>query len=153
MTDSATITGGRGPGDAHTYNPIVASGAGSFPICTPVRPSTVDGQAGRVIPTSATAFSGANVAGLAAEPGEEGSPVLTRFAGVLTATEAQWDAVTGQSGGLVTGSPYYVGSTTGTLTADAPTEPNTRVAAVGMALSPTAMMVQISPHVTFNPVP
>lgn len=143
MTDTSTLFGGPAP-NFHTYHPGVASGAGNFPIGTPVRQSTVAGQGGHVLPASASAFSGANVVGLAASPGVEGQSVQVTFAGPLEATTDQWDAVTGDSGGLVTASPYYVGSTAGTLTTVAPSSPGTRVASVGIALSPTVMMVQIS---------
>lgn len=143
MTDTATIAGGPAPLTAHTYNPEIASGAGDFPICTPLRQSTTAGQGGRVLPTSTSAFSGANVVGLAASPGVEGQSVRVAFAGPLDATTDEWDAVTGDSGGLTPAAPYYVG-TTGTLTTTAPSAPGTRVAAVGIALSPTSMMIQIS---------
>lgn len=144
MTDTATIAGGPSPLNAHTYNPEVASGSGNFPICTPVRQTTASGAGGHVLPASASASSAASVVGIAAASGVEGQSVRVMFAGPLEATTDQWDAVTGDSGGLVTASPYYAGTTTGTLTTTAPSGPGTLVVAVGIALSPTAMMIQIS---------
>ena len=149
MTDTATIFGSPAPLDDHTYNPEIASGAGDFPICTPVRQSTTLGQGGRVQPASASESNGANLVGLAAATGIEGQSVRVILAGPLEATADQWDAVTGDSGGLVTASPYYVGTTAGTLTTDVLSAPGTRVAAVGIALSPTVMMIQIS-YFTLN---
>jgi hypothetical protein len=144
MTDTATLAGSPAPLNAHTYNPEIASGVGNFPIGTPLRPATVAGQGGRVQLASASESNGANLVGLAAGPGVEGQSVRVLLAGPLEATTDQWDAVTGDTGGLVTASPYYVGTTPGTLTTDVLSAPGTRIAAVGIALSPTVMMVQIS---------
>ena len=65
--------------------------------------------------------------------------------GVLTATTAQWDSVTGESGGLTTGNIYYLDpSTAGNLTAIAPTTNGQFVVRVGKALSTTEMEISIS---------
>lgn len=66
--------------------------------------------------------------------------------GVVTATTTQWDAVTGQSGGLTAGSKYYLSNTTaGNLTTTPPT--TGYVAPVGFALSTTKMILNIGPTV------
>lgn len=68
--------------------------------------------------------------------------------GVLTATTGQWDAVTGQVGGLTFGSPYYLDPTTaGMLTVTAPTTAGQYVAAVGIAISTTEMKVSVQPRI------
>lgn len=144
MTDIATITGGPAPFNAHTYMAEVVTGVDNFPICTPLRQSAESGQGGLVMPASAAAVNGGNIVGLAASTGIVGQPVQVIFAGPLEATTDQWDEVTGDTGGLVTASPYYVGIATGTLSSTAPVNPGTHVVAVGIALSPTAMMIQIS---------
>lgn len=66
--------------------------------------------------------------------------------GTVEATTTQWDAVTGQSGGLTAGSKYYLSnSTSGGLTT---TAPSTGFAApVGFALSTTKMIINIGPTV------
>ena len=67
-------------------------------------------------------------------------------AGVLTATPTQWDAVTGQSGGLTFGAQYYLSNTTaGALTTTVPT--SGFVNPVGVALSTTQMKIAIGPQV------
>ena len=66
-----------------------------------------------------------------------------RFAGILTLTTGQWDAITGDVGGLVAGTMYWLGVAPGTLTK---TEPANTVAQrpVGVALSTTDMKLMIS---------
>lgn len=65
--------------------------------------------------------------------------VVTRD--VLTLTTAQWDAVTGDTGGLTPGSRYYVSLTAGELTTTAPSTSTEVVKQVGIALSTTQMLV------------
>lgn len=68
------------------------------------------------------------------------------FAGVLTATAVQWDAVTGQSGGLTPGATYFLSNTTnGALTTTAPTSGH--VVPVGIAFGTTRMRLGFGPVV------
>jgi hypothetical protein len=63
-------------------------------------------------------------------------------AGVVTATTTQWDAVTGQTGGLTSGAKYFLSNTTaGALTTTAPT--TGYIAPVGVALSTTKMVINV----------
>lgn len=65
-------------------------------------------------------------------------------AGVVEATTGQWDAVTGQSGGLTFNARYYLSNTTaGALTTTAPA--SGFVVLVGVALSATKLALQIGP--------
>ena len=67
-------------------------------------------------------------------------------AGVVEATTGQWDAVTGQTGGLTFGARYYLSNTTaGALTTTTPS--SGFVMLVGVALSTTKMALQIGPVV------
>lgn len=69
-------------------------------------------------------------------------PVAT--SGVVTATATQWDAVTGQTGGLTFGARYYLSNTTaGALTTSPPT--SGYVVQVGIALSTTKLSLNIGP--------
>ncbi len=64
--------------------------------------------------------------------------------GILTATTVQWDAVTGDTGGLTFKSRYYLDPTTaGKITKTAPTAVGQYVAEIGEALSTTDMKVNI----------
>lgn len=64
--------------------------------------------------------------------------------GVMTATTGQWDVVTGDTGGLVFNSIYYLDPTTpGMLTVTAPTADGDYVAPIGIAISTTKMRIEI----------
>lgn len=64
--------------------------------------------------------------------------------GIVTATTGQWDSVTGQSGGLTSGSTYFVSNVTnGALTTTAPT--SGYVIPIGVALSSTQMELRFGP--------
>lgn len=68
--------------------------------------------------------------------------------GAITATTAQWDAVTGGAGGLTAGAIYFLSAgTAGALTSTAPTTDSQYVTRVGQALSTTKMNVSIQPSV------
>ena len=65
--------------------------------------------------------------------------------GILVATTAQWDAVTGQTGGLTFGSYYFVDpATAGKLTLTVPSAVGQCIAIVGIALSTTALELELS---------
>lgn len=68
--------------------------------------------------------------------------------GQLSATTAQWDAVTGGSGGLVFKTRYYLDPTTsGKLTSTAPSTVGQFVCEVGIAESTTDMKINIMPTI------
>lgn len=65
--------------------------------------------------------------------------------GALVATTAQWDAVTGDTGGLVAGATYFLSPTTaGNITRTAPTTAGQYVLQIGKAISPTALEITIT---------
>jgi hypothetical protein len=64
--------------------------------------------------------------------------------GPLTATTGQWDAATGQTGGLTINTIYYLDPTTaGKITPTAPTAAGQYVVPVGIAFSTTQLDVSI----------
>jgi hypothetical protein len=64
--------------------------------------------------------------------------------GVLTAATLDWDAVTGQVGGLTTGVQYYLDPTTpGNMTTTAPSATGDFVAPLGIAMSTTELEITI----------
>lgn len=64
--------------------------------------------------------------------------------GVLAATTAQWDAVTGGTGGLTAGTVYFLSAATaGKLTTSAPTSTGQYVVRIGKAISTTEMEITI----------
>lgn len=66
--------------------------------------------------------------------------------GSLTATTTQWDAVTGQSGGLTPGAKYYLSNTTaGNMTTTAPS--TGYICLIGIALSTTKFVLHPAPAI------
>ncbi len=64
--------------------------------------------------------------------------------GIQTATTAEWDAVTGQVGGLTFNARYYLdAATAGNLTTVAPTVAGQSVVPIGIALSTVDLKVEI----------
>jgi hypothetical protein len=64
--------------------------------------------------------------------------------GVVTATTAEWDAVTGQTGGLTPGALYYLSADTeGELTTTPPSGAGEYIHVIGHALSTTELDLQI----------
>ena len=68
--------------------------------------------------------------------------------GILTATTAQWDAVTGGTGGLTAGATYFLSaSAAGQITATAPTASGQYVTRLGKAISTTSLEISIQPPI------
>ena len=115
--------------------------AGAIVIGQPVY---ADG-AGTVDLAQADAQSTIRVAGLVADASiaaaASGSILVDS---VLVATTGQWDAVTGQTGGLTPGADYFLDeSSAGGLTTTAPTADGDFVVRVGHALSTTEFEIEI----------
>ena len=115
--------------------------AGAIVIGQPVY---VDG-AGTVDTAQADALATANVLGLVADTSiSAAASGGIQTGGRLTATTGEWDAVTGQTGGLTAGAKYFLdASASGSLTTTAPTADGEVVAPVGEALSTTEMEIDI----------
>jgi hypothetical protein len=108
--------------------------------CTPVY---VTGN--NATPAQADAQATTRVAGLVAETTVNGDPVEVFTDGVFVATTGEWDAVTGQTGGLTVGADYWLSeATAGRLTTTAPDADGDFVARTGHALSPTELDVEIA---------
>jgi hypothetical protein len=72
-----------------------------------------------------------------------GGNVRVRQRGPVTLTTAQWDAVTGDSGGLTPFVEYYLSATAGQLAKTVPATTGDNVVVVGIALSTTVMNILI----------
>lgn len=64
--------------------------------------------------------------------------------GIMSLTTAQWDAVTGLSGGLTFNTTYYLDTTAGKITATAPSTPGQTVVEIGTALSTTDLDIRLT---------
>ena len=149
MTDTSHTAGGRQPTNriaANTYNPTVGATTQHplvFPIGTPVVQSIA--HEGTVIPGRANDASTSFVTGLAAGAAVAGSSAIVQMAGPITLTTAEWDAITGDSGGIVRGVPYYLsaGSNEGRLTRTPPSDDGEFVVQVGIGMSANDLLIQI----------
>ncbi|MEX0271213.1 hypothetical protein AB3R30_18915 [Leptolyngbyaceae cyanobacterium UHCC 1019] len=126
--DEATLTNGSGS---------------SVPIGTPVYISA----ASACQPSRANASGTAKVIGLVAATSVAAAATgAIRKDGTLVGTTAQWDAITGQTGGLTPGATYFLSeATAGRLTTTAPT--TGWVLSIGTALSTTDFEIQIGERV------
>lgn len=115
--------------------------AGALVIGTPVYVPS----AGDVDKARANATATKDVLGLIADVSvPAATPGAVQTDGVLVATTTQWDAVTGQTGGLTPGSVYFLdAATAGKLTVTAPTADGEFVARVGLATSTTELEISI----------
>ena len=133
--------GGKTPGTTNTYSPIAAL---SFPPGTPVAASVT--VAGEVQLAGANGGTFSCPTGIAVTTATTGHHVLVQYAGPISLTTAEWDAIlTSGSGGLSPGIFYYLSDSAdefGKLTATPPAGFGTLVAPVGIALSPTDFLVR-----------
>lgn len=115
--------------------------AGSVVIGAPVYSTAAD----HFDKAKANALSTSRVYGLVADTSiSTTSAGNVCVGGILSATTAQWDAITGQTGGLTFNSKYYLdASTAGKLTTTAPSASTNIVVSVGLAISTTEMRLTL----------
>jgi hypothetical protein len=108
-------------------------------IATPVY---VNG--GNASPAQADGQSTVRVAGLALETAADAAPLEVITGGVFEATTGEWDAVTGETGGLAEGEDYYLSAAEeGKLTQTSPDADGEFVVPVGHALSATEFEIEV----------
>jgi hypothetical protein len=147
MTDAAVRTAGPQPPNPNTFNPTANVGT---PIGSPVAQSLTEDAT--VVPAKADSPNTAYAVGLTSSAAAEDGNVHVQFAGPLTLTTAQWDARTGQVGGLTKGVPYYLSpSTAGGMTTVPTVVPGQFRAPLGIALTETSLLIQIMPIPVVNP--
>ena len=138
-TSNITIAAAGGGGGT-TFTATNAN-AGAIVIGTPVYVSAV----GSVDKAQADAEATKDVVGLVVDTSIASSAAGDiQTGGLLEATTGEWDAVTGDTGGLTAGTQYFVDpDTVGLLIDAAPTLAEDFVCAVGIALSATEMIIAI----------
>lgn len=129
------------PGDRIDLERTVTKTAnGALPLATPVYFQL----GGKAAPAQADNAFKTRVRGLVLFAAADTDPVEVQVDGIFEATTGDWDAVTGQTGGLTEGETYYVDpDTPGKLTITAPTAWGDYVAPVGNALSSTELDIEI----------
>jgi hypothetical protein len=96
----------------------------------------------------ANSVSTADATGLLIASTATGDPGLIATGGTVTLTTGEWDAITGDTGGLTPKAKYYVSpAVAGELTATAPTTTGQVVKPIGEGLSTTVMRVLDRPSV------
>lgn len=124
---------------------LTNAGAGAAPIGSPVYISAANSFALARANAGVTARPIALVKDASVAAGAAG---LVQTDGVLEATATQWEAITGQPGGLTPGSVYFLSAATaGRLTTSAPTNSGEYVVRVGVAVSTTGLEISIHPEI------
>lgn len=125
--------------------PITNASASAIAIGTPVFISA----ANAIQPAQANASGTTEVLGLIRTASiAAAASGVAQTDGVLTATAAQWDAITGQTGGLTPGSIYFLSAATaGRLTRTAPTAIGSYVARIGRAISSIEFEITLQPPI------
>jgi len=116
--------------------------ASAVPICTPV---CLTGVADTFNLARADASGTADVFALVSAPSiAAAASGAVQTDGFDVATTAQWDAVTGQTGGLTPSAAYFLSAVTaGRLTTTAPTATGQFCCYVGRAISTTVMEISL----------
>lgn len=117
----------------------------SIVICAPVYMSS----AGNFKRAQANAAATKDVVGLILTSPSVAAAALGTFTndGLHVATTAQWDAVTGQTGGLTPGRYYLDPANPGKITSTAPTTAGQYIAELGIAFSATDFKINIMPTI------
>ena len=118
--------------------------AAAIAIGAPVYSSS----AGKVDYAQADAIGTAEVVGLAVAELAIAGTGLIQTDGTMTLTTGEWDIITGEVGGLVANTIYWLDpDTAAMLTITAPTADADLVVRVGKGLSTTQMALQIQPPI------
>jgi hypothetical protein len=144
LTDIIVSQSPQPPGNPHTFTSVARES--DLPMGTPVTAATsVEGEGVMAASGASEALSVA--VGLTTRFARDGEPVLVQYAGPISMTEAQWDAVADTSGGLTPGATYYLedGIISGKLTETRPSAPGSQICPMGFASSPTTLIVQMGP--------
>lgn len=98
----------------------------------------------RLVRAHATSLTHASVVGIVATAGEPTIVTSIVRAGPAVLTADQWDAVTGETGGLTAGAVYYLDSTQGRLTRTPMSVLGYSSTEVGRAANSSVLLVDIS---------
>jgi len=124
---------------------LVNGNANAIVIGSPVYASA----AGTVDLAQADDVNTSEVVGLVSDASvANGANGSIQTGGILTATTGQWDTITGETGGLVANTVYFLDpSAEGKLTVNAPTTDGHLVSRIGKGLSTTQLEIAIQPPI------
>jgi hypothetical protein len=112
----------------------------------PGTPVYVD-SSGDMHAANASAAATASVFGLLLQSTATAVSGAVQFDCGVTLTTSQWNAVTGGSGGLTAGSWYFLSTTTGQITATAPSTTGQLVVTLGLAIGTTTLVLNVQPYI------
>lgn len=143
-TDGTTIAGNGTAGDrlralggGHAMLTVQLANGEATTVLPGQAVTTIAGMA-RLASAALGGTAFATVTGLVVSGAGPTLPITIALVGGLALSTAQWDAVTGQVGGLTPDAAYYL-DTGGMLTTTPPTIPGASVVELGRALSPMVM--------------
>lgn len=112
----------------------------------PGAPIYIDVGTGRAFLALNDSDQHAQVIGLLGPLGMTAGQLVPSFTadGLLVLPTSAWDAITGDSGGLVPGAAYYVDTTSGRLTRTKPTDDDVFIEQVGIAITGGALVVNVN---------
>lgn len=93
---------------------------------------------------SAASITNAAVIGLTLASSAAGGQVMVQPSGLMLLSTAEWDVVTGGSGGLVAGSVYVLSTTAGMLATAVPSTQGQAVVVIGRARDATSLILEIA---------
>jgi hypothetical protein len=133
----------EGPPIPNTYNPIFAA-SGIKPGMVVSASSTPNAVvAGNAAAAATSAVTGIYLGPAPSTGGKRGN---VRYSGIVALELPEWSIVIFEAGALIAGAIYYVASgSPGKITATPPAGEGNEIVQVGVALSPSSLLVQIGP--------
>ncbi len=133
------LSGGGGGGGDVLVGTLFEADVNSVGFAVRIFAAIEDDTFGRT--TNALDVAHAQAVGVVSAFDSTTSEVTVTTTGEVTLTTSQWDAKTGGSGGLASGSIYYVDSVAGTITVNPTAISGQFIAQVGIARSTTVMLL------------
>ncbi len=101
-------------------------------------------SSGDALAAQADVAANAKAIGLAVSTVVSGDPANIQFAGLFSASSGEWNAITGEAGGLTPGATYYLDAAApGGMTTVAPTTAGQVVQEMGVALTDLVFLIAI----------
>lgn len=146
VTDaSGFLTTGGGPGPGGSTLTTTFVNADAVPL-VPGMPIANFGP-GAIKRGNATSTALSRILGIVTVGAGLALPATVALRGLVTLTTAQWDAVSGQVGGLTAGALYFLDIVAGKISAAAPIALGQSVVLLGIATSPTDLDLDPQPAI------
>jgi hypothetical protein len=140
-------SGGSGGGGGSTVDPTTVLLANASGVFIPAGTLVYFSGPGAFSRAGASNIVIARCQGIAIADIAIGGTGYIKVAGIVTLTTAQWDNVTGGSGGLLSANAYYVDVTPGRPTVGPPSAGGQFITLAGIAASTTQLRLMIQPPI------